>query len=82
MTGREAKNHIINALPDAAPVDGSKMVIGRSLAYDLLKCDRNEIGELSERFFKEGIAALEGQKLFGYLVSISPDLIEDEVEFK
>lgn len=82
MTGKEAKNFIIEALPDPPAIDGSIMVISRSLAYDLLKCDRNEIGELSERFFKEGIAALEGQELFGYLVSISPDLPEGEIEFK
>jgi hypothetical protein len=40
------------------------------VAYDLAKCGRNEIGEMSDRIFRDGIKVLEEEGFHGMKVQI------------
>ena len=77
MTEGNAKTWIINAAQDFLDENDKEPTtvrISRSIALDLMKLGRNEIGgDLAEALFKDGIKALEGQKVFGYDIVVDPN---------
>ncbi|MEX2175978.1 MAG: hypothetical protein WD872_16570 [Pirellulaceae bacterium] len=75
-TGREALHHIIDKEAEFFQTNGAapkKMKLPVLMAYDLAKCGREELGELSGRIFKDGIAVLEREGFHGMDVEIVRD---------
>lgn len=77
MSDGNAKIWIIDAVKDFMDENKKKPTtirLSTSIAHDLMKLGRNDIGEeLAEAFFKDGISALDGRKLFGYNVVVDAD---------
>lgn len=43
-------------------------------AYDLMKLGRNELGELSELFAKQGLEALKNRRIWGVSIHVEPKI--------
>lgn len=72
-TARETLNQIVDKEAEFFREHNEpphKMKLPVLMAYDLAKCSRDEIGELSWRIFKEGIAVLEKEGFHGMTVEI------------
>jgi hypothetical protein len=75
-TGREVLDTIIDAEASffrAQRRAPNKIKIPVLMAYDLAKCGRNELGDLSGRVFKDGITAFEKEGFHGMAVEIVRD---------
>jgi|GEM_PF-5807737 len=81
MNGKDAKNYIIDELPLTDPELGSKMILGRHLAHNLMKCSSNDIGTLATKYCQGGLKAIEGEMLWGYVIAFSRDQPHDKVSF-
>lgn len=60
-TGREALDALIDAEAQWAAANGKepkKMKLPVLMAYDLAKCGRDDMGEISAQVFKDGIGLL------------------------
>lgn len=76
-SGREILNQIIDQEAAFYQQHGKpprKIKLPVLMAYDLAKCGRNEIGDLSGRVFIDGIAAFEKEGFHGMSVEIVRDL--------
>jgi len=72
-TGREALHALIDAEAEWAAANGkepTKLRLPVRMAYDLAKCGRDDMGEMSARVFKEGIVVFEQEGLHGLNVQI------------
>ena len=72
-TGREILDQIIDEEAEFFSKTGrppQKMKLPVLMAYDLAKCGRDELGELSGKIFKDGIAVLEKEGFHGMNVEI------------
>jgi hypothetical protein len=72
-TGRETLHTIIDAEAQWAAQNGKEpqvMKLPVLMAYDLAKCSRDDLGDLSGRIFKDGITVLEKEGLHGIKVQI------------
>lgn len=75
-SGREVLNEIIDREAEFFQRNGQaprKIKLPVLMAYDLAKCGRDDLGELSGRVFKEGIAAFEKEGFHGMAVQIIRD---------
>lgn len=75
-TGRETLHQIIDKEAEFFRTHGTaprKMKLPVLMAYDLAKCGREELGDLSGRIFKDGIAVLEREGFHGMQVEIVRD---------
>jgi hypothetical protein len=75
-SGREVLNQIIDREAEFFQQHGkspSKMKLPVLVAYDLAKCGRNELGDLSGRVFKDGITVFEKEGFHGMSVEIVRD---------
>jgi hypothetical protein len=75
-TGRETLHQIIDKEAEYFQTHGAsprKMKLPVLMAYDLAKCGREDLGELSGRIFKDGIAVLEKEGFHGMQVEIVRD---------
>lgn len=76
MTTGNAKIWILNAVQDYVDEHHGQpkaVRIPTTIALDLCKLTRDEIGDISEDLFKNGIDALKERKLFGYKMIVDPD---------
>ena len=72
-TGRDTLNQIIDKEAEFFEYHGEaphKIKLPVLMAYDLAKCGREELGEISGRIFKDGIAVLENEGFHGMAVEI------------
>ena len=72
-SGRETLNHIIDEEAAFFETHGApprKMKLPVLMAYDLAKCGRDELGDLSGRVFKDGIKVFETEGFHGMNVEI------------
>jgi hypothetical protein len=75
-TGREVLNQIIDQEASFFQQHGKpprKLKLPVLMAYDLAKCGRNELGDLSGRVFKDGITVFEKEGFHGMTVQIVRD---------
>ncbi len=75
-SGREILDQIIDQEAAFFQQHGKsprKLKLPVLMAYDLAKCGRNELGELSGRVFKDGIAVFEKEGFHGMSVEIVRD---------
>ena len=75
-SGREMLNQIIDQEAHFFEKHGKpprKIKLPVLMAYDLAKCGRNEVGDLSGRVFMEGITAFEKEGFHGMSVEIIRD---------
>ena len=75
-SGREMLNQIIDHEANFFQQHGKpprKMKLPVLMAYDLSKCGRNEVGDLSGRVFKDGIVVFEQEGFHGMTVEIVRD---------
>jgi hypothetical protein len=75
-SGREALDQIIDGEAAFFKVHGTpprKMKLPVLLAYDLAKCGRDQLGDLSGRVFKDGITVFEREGFHGMTVEIIRD---------
>lgn len=75
-TGREMLDQIIDQEASFFELHGQpprKIKLPVLMAYDLAKCGREELGELSGRVFKDGISVFEKEGLHGMAVEIVRD---------
>ena len=75
-SGREMLNQIIDQEAAYFQQHGRpprKMKLPVLMAYDLAKCGRNEVGDLSGRVFKDGITVFEQEGFHGMRVEIIRD---------
>jgi hypothetical protein len=75
-SGREALNQIIDREAEFFQQHGTaprKMRLPVLLAYDLAKCGREELGDISGRVFKDGITVFEREGFHGMNVEIVRD---------
>src|SRR5713101_923870 len=75
-SGREVLDQIIDQEANYFQQHGKpprKMKLPVLMAYDLAKCGRDEIGDLSGRVFKDGITAFEKEGIHGMSVEIVRD---------
>lgn len=75
-SGREVLNQIIDREAEFFQRNGQaprKIKLPVLMAYDLAKCGRDDLGELSGRVFKEGITAFEKEGFHGMAVQIVRD---------
>lgn len=75
-SGREMLNQIIDQEANFFQQHGKpprKMKLPVLMAYDLAKCGRNEVGDLSGRVFKDGITVFEKEGFHGMTVEIVRD---------
>jgi hypothetical protein len=75
-TGRDVLNQIIDAEAAFFEKEGRPpklMKLPVLMAYDLAKCGRNELGELSGRVFQNGITVFEKEGFHGMEVEIVRD---------
>ena len=75
-TGRETLHEIIDKEAEFFQQHGvppRKIKLPVLVAYDLAKCGRDDLGELSGRIFKDGVSALEKEGFHGMQVEIVRD---------
>ena len=75
-SGREVLDQIIDQEADFFRQHGKpprKMKLPVLMAYDLAKCGRDELGDLSGRVFKDGIDVFEKEGFHGMSVEIIRD---------
>lgn len=75
-TGRETLHHIVDQEAEFFRRTGSvpkKIKLPVLMAYDLAKCGRDDLGDLSGRIFKDGITVLEEEGFHGMDVEIVRD---------
>ena len=75
-SGREMLNTIIDQEAEFYKTHGQaprKMKLPVLMAYDLAKCGRDEVGDLSGRVFKDGITVFEKEGFHGMSVEIVRD---------
>lgn len=75
-SGREMLNQIIDQEANFFQQHGKpprKMKLPVLMAYDLAKCGRNEVGDLSGKVFKDGITVFEKEGFHGMTVEIVRD---------
>ncbi len=77
LTGREVLNQIIDREAEFFQQNGCvprKIKLPVMMAYDLAKCSRNEIGDLSGEVFMDGIKVFEEKGFHGMKVEIIRDV--------
>jgi len=75
-SGREVLHQIIDQEADFFQQHGKsprKMKLPVLMAYDLAKCGRDELGDISGRIFKDGITVFENEGFHGMSVEIIRD---------
>jgi hypothetical protein len=82
MTGLEARDYVLDQISERDPKgDSTTIKLSCHLALDLLKLGRDDVGDLSQEMFTEGIEAFKKHHLFGYKVDIDPNEEGHVVEF-
>jgi hypothetical protein len=72
-TGREALDNLIQSAADWANTndkDPKVILLPMLMAYDLAKCRRDDLGDLSRKVMKKGIGVFEKDGLLGLKVRI------------
>ena len=76
MTGQETLSNIIDEVTNFVQQHGKqpeKIKLPMLMAYNLAKCTRDELGELSTQIVRGGIGILATEGLYGMKVEIVPD---------
>ena len=85
MTGKQAREFIVGENKKYTRTHHTEhpamMKLNWEIAYDLIKFTRDDFGEMSDVFEKEGINAFKKNKLFGMTVEIDYDQERACVEF-